>query len=115
MWTNDRARRCSDTLTLAWEEHGLDAIDHWMAIRLSDGGSDNKIYDTKADAVRHQLYEKQCAYLCVKPGGMLPEEAMTFLEFVEGIYDKGYDMADPDIDYRPGPPVNPLFRGAVNL
>jgi hypothetical protein len=93
---SDRARRCSGIVTLAMITHGSDAVGRWMAIRLSDGGSDEVLYDTKKAAIDHQLHEQQCAYVSLQPDGMSARAAELFLRFNEGLYDAGYRLADPD-------------------
>jgi hypothetical protein len=71
----------------------------WVAIRLSDGGSDGVAYDSKQDAVRHQLHEQQCAYFSFRtaPNGFrTAKEAAMFLEFHRQAYDAGMRLVDPD-------------------
>ena len=68
----------------------------WAAIRLSDGGSDGVLYDTRADAVSHQLHEKHCCYVMIPPDGMSPQEADVYLEFNRAAYDAGWSMSDPE-------------------
>jgi hypothetical protein len=89
----DRARRASEAVNL----HVLaGAAGRWMAIRLSDGGSDGHTYDNKAEAVRFQIHEKQCAYIRIPPDGMTPKQAKTsVLDFQEGLYNVGARLADP--------------------
>lgn len=100
---SDAARRCSDNVTLAAIAR---QVGRWIAIRLSDGGYDNAIYDTRADAVRHQLHETQCAYIQVQPGGMTPMEADAFLSYSRAVYDAGFRMPDPDFAM----PLMPLMK-----
>jgi len=92
---SDAARRCSDLINLHVITGG---VSRWVAIRLSDGGSDGVVYDTRKDAVRHQLHETLCAYVCVPPDGMTPKAAESFLTFNRNVYDAGYRMTDPDND-----------------
>lgn len=91
----DRARRCSEAVTLALLGQGRGVINKWVAVRLSDGRTDGVVYDTKADAIKHQLHETQCAYVCIPPEGMTERQAATYLRFTEGLYDAGYHLADP--------------------
>ena len=93
---SDAARRASEAVQLQLTVNGAHAIGKWVAIRLSDGGSDHVLYDTKADAVRHQLYETMCAYVCIPPGGMPPEDAEVYLREMRKMYDAGVRLADPD-------------------
>jgi len=73
----------------------------WVAIRLSDGGSDGNTYDTREDAVRHQLHETLCAYAVVRPDDMSPKAAEAFLRVHREIYDAGYRLADVPKGYAP--------------
>lgn len=92
----DAARRCSDTITT----HLLADPDHargcWVAIRLSDGGSDGVLYDRRRHAVLRQLHESQCAYIRIPWGGMTAVEAQAYLDFCRAAYDAGMRMTDPD-------------------
>lgn len=102
----DDARRCSDTITT----HAVAGMaGRWAAIRLSDGGSDGVCYETRADAVRHQLHETQCAYVRIPPDGMPAEHAARYLAFHRRCYDAGFRLTDPD-DRRE--PVMPYTREA---
>lgn len=89
----DDAVRCSDAINEASKN---DWAGHWVAIRLSDGGSDSVAYETKAKAVRFQLHEMQCAYIKVPPDGMEPRAARTFLDMNRKLYDAGFRLSDPD-------------------
>lgn len=92
----DAAKRCSEAVNSQLTFKGTAAIGKWVAIRLSDGGSDNVLYDTKADAVRHQLHENLCAYVCITPDGMSVESALSYMRTNRKLYDKGMRLADPD-------------------
>jgi hypothetical protein len=66
---SDPAKRCSDIVTgaaliaNAVGDYGW----RWVAIRLSDGGSDGEVYETRQDAIDHQLHETLCALRLVPP------------------------------------------------
>lgn len=92
----DAARRCSDAVNSQITFRGEGAFGRWVAVRLSDGGSDGILYDTKADAVRHQLHETLCAYICITPGGMTPSDALSYLRTNRKLYDAGMRLSDPD-------------------
>ncbi len=97
---SDAARRMSDLVnlhTVAGRTRG------YVAIRLSDGGSDGTVYDTRADAIRHQLHEQQCLYLKLGPAGMTPAVAARLLAMHREIYDAGFRLADPDAGDVRGP------------
>lgn len=67
----------------------------WMAFKLEDGSSDNVLYDTRQDAVDHQLHETMCVYLCMRQamGGMSAKDAQLFLNLHRQIYDAGGRMS----------------------
>jgi hypothetical protein len=89
----DAGRHCADAVNLALL---LGGIDKWIAVRLSDGKTDGNIYDTKADAIRHQLHEFQCAYIKIPPGGMDAAAGARYLDVNRILYDKGMRIADPN-------------------
>jgi hypothetical protein len=98
---SDEAKRASDIVNsyrtfIPWDE----LRNKWLAIRLSDGGHDGTLYDSKRDAVRHQLDEFLCAYVCFRNliGGSTPKEMELFLKFNRDAYDAGFRLPDPDAD-----------------
>lgn len=93
---SDAARRCSDEIALHLSVDFDHAVNSWIAIRLSDGGSDGVLYDSKAAAIRHQLHETQCAYVQIPPTGMTPRQAENFLSFNRQLYDAGMRIRDPE-------------------
>lgn len=95
----DAAKRASDIVNSYRAFHEWDDLKRkWLAIRLSDGGTDGVLYDSKRDAVRHQFNEFQCAYLSFNnlAGGADPYEMAVFLQFNRDAYDKGFRLPDPD-------------------
>lgn len=94
---SDAAHRCSDTIRMHIAAERFNAIGRWVAIRLSDGGSDGKLYASKSEAVRFQLHETTCAYVQI-PGSldMSPRSAENFLSINRQLYDAGLRIADPD-------------------
>ena len=104
---SDAAKRASDIVNsyrtfMDWDE----LKNKWLAIRLSDGGYDGTLYDSKRDAVRHQLDEFLCAYVCYRNlvGGATPGEMELFLKWNRDAYDAGFRLPDPD-DPGGGPDV----------
>lgn len=90
---SDAAKRCSDTIRL----HIVGGMaGKWAAIRLSDGGSDDVAYDTRQDAISHQLHEMQCAYIQIPLDDMPPEHAERFLAIHRELYDAGLRFCDPE-------------------
>lgn len=88
---------------------GFDAHKKWVAVRLADGSSDGTLYDSRRDAVRHQLDEQLCAYVCIPPSGMNVCAAESFLATNRKLYDAGFRLTDPD-DARGGRDVIPRLR-----
>lgn len=66
----------------------------WVAIFLGDGTCDQRLYRSKAEAVRFQFHETQCAYMAWSG---LPKlsELRFFLDTNEELYDAGMSLADP--------------------
>ena len=90
---SDAAKRCSDMIRI----HILAGMGgKYAAIRLSDGGSDGVAYDTRRDAIRHQLHERQCAYIKIPLDNMPPAHAERFLKIQRDLYDNGFRLCDPD-------------------
>jgi hypothetical protein len=79
--------RCSELVRQHLTDNPEEARVSWVAIRLSDGGSDGVLYPTKKTAVIYQLHETQCAYLRVLPGGISPREATSFLYHTAQLYE----------------------------
>jgi hypothetical protein len=70
----------------------------WLAIRLADGGFDGNLYATREEAIKHQLDERFCAYICMGTvmNGSKPLDAAIFLEFHRQAYDAGMRLHEPD-------------------
>jgi hypothetical protein len=96
---SDAARRCSDAVNLHVSALGADAFGKWVAVRLLDGSSDGTLYDRKQEAVRHQLDERLCAFVRVRPGGMNACAAESFLAFTRRAYAAGFRLSDPDASH----------------
>jgi hypothetical protein len=99
---SDAAKRASDAVNLHLAALGFGAFKKWVAVRLLDGSSDGVLYDTRREAVRHQLDEKLCAYLCLPPTQLTPCSAEAFLKFTRDAYRSGFRLTDPD--HRTGGP-----------
>lgn len=96
---SDAARHCSDAVNRVIAEHLHEIAAGrriWLAIRLDSGRTDGVLYDTRADAVRHQLHETLCAYLLVPVKDMTPREAESYLRFHRQAYDSGHRLTDPE-------------------
>lgn len=96
----DAGKRASDFINGCITFHGFHNIQHQcVAIRLADGGTDGVLYDTRPDAIRHQLHEQQCAYVFFRglgPAGAQPLEMAIYLEFQRRAYAGGLRLIDPD-------------------
>lgn len=95
----DAAKRASDIVNSYRVFHEWDDLKtKWVAIRLSDGGHDGVLYDSKRDAVKHQMNEQQCAYVSFMnlAGGASAKEMAIFLQFNRDAYDRGFRLTDPD-------------------
>lgn len=69
----------------------------FVAIRLSDGGSDGVAYETREDAISHQLHETQCGYFEIPRPHITwgPETCDSLLWYARSRYNAGYRAA-PD-------------------
>ena len=92
---SDAARRASDTINIHLLADPAGNVGKWVAIRLSDGGSDGTLYDCKCDAMRNQLHEKQCVYVSILPDGLSAKNAEILIKMHRDWYDKGFKMPDP--------------------
>lgn len=97
-----RAQRAFEHLSLYQMVHGTEGMNRWLAISLADGSCDQNPYATKAEAIRFQLHETQCAYLFFNGMPKL-NELRFFLDTNEELYDAGMSLADP------GTYINPEF------
>jgi len=96
---SDAAKRASDNINAYVTFVPPEELRHkWIAIRLSDGGYDGVLYDSKRDAVRHQTDEFLCAYVCFRNllAGSKPKDMELFLKFNRDAYDAGFRLTDPD-------------------
>lgn len=96
----DAAKRAFDIVNsyVAFVDYS-ERIGSWVAIRLSDGGSDGTLYASKRDAVRHQSDEYAAAYFSYRgaPNGFsAAREAAVWLEYHRRAYDHGFRLPDPD-------------------
>jgi hypothetical protein len=95
----DSAKRMADIINerLTWFPfHEL--ASKWMAFKLENGDSDKQMYDTRRDAVRHQVNENLCCYFTFRncPGGVQLRDAWLYMQFHRHAYSKGARLADPD-------------------
>jgi hypothetical protein len=98
----DAGKRASDEINLRLLFTPFEELQHsWMAFRLSDGSSDGVVYETRRDAVKHQLHEQQCFYVCFRniAGGAKPEEMAVFIKVNRDAYNAGMRLIDPEQPY----------------
>lgn len=86
---DDFAKRAYDVMNLHLIGKGEGAWNKWVAFRLSDGGSDGALYDTREQAINHQLHPSQSCYLVIPPTGFTLSEIREFLSLSRTLYDKG--------------------------
>lgn len=86
---DDFAKRAYDVMNLHVIGKGDAAWGKWVAFRLSDGGSDGVLYDTREQAIMHQLHPSQSCYLVIPPTGFTLQEIRHFLTLSRRLYDKG--------------------------
>lgn len=95
--TEDAALRCRDTLLLHQTVLSFDEIlaGRYVAIRLSDGGSDGVAYESRPDAIAHQKHNaSRCVYLRVPLERLNAQACDVLLMYARACYDNGY-RADP--------------------
>lgn len=59
-----------------------------------------RLYESKAEAIRFQLHETQCAYFFFA-GVPLLNELRYFLDMNETLYDAGFSLCDPETYVNP--------------
>ncbi len=103
---SDAAKRCADAVNLAVV---AGFAGRWLAIRLQDGRGDAAIYDSRDDAIRHQLRPEYCTYVLVPPSGMQAHEAEALLDYWRKLNTAGVRDDDPAVPM-PLMPLTPADR-----
>lgn len=93
---SDAAHRAADIINTHLMADPAGNVGRWVAIRLSDGGSDSTTYATRPDAIRHQLHESQCTYVIIPPTGATAKSMEVVIKYARMVYDAGHRMPDPD-------------------
>lgn len=96
---DDAAKRMANiinglvTFTPLW-----DLRTKWVAIRLQDGGYDGVLYDSREDAIRHQIDERFCSYVCMASmiTGAKELDCAIYLEFHRQAYDSNMRLHEPE-------------------
>jgi hypothetical protein len=86
---DDFAKRAFDIMNLHVIGRGDESWGKWVALRLSDGGSDGVLYDTRESAIDHQLHPLQSCYLCIPPTGFTLDEIRQFLTLSRSLRERG--------------------------
>jgi hypothetical protein len=86
----EAGKRMADVLNLALIAHGPSITGKWMAFALADGRSDNTVYDTRPDAIRHQFHETLAHYEQMRPKGWSADECALTLQYARAAYDAGW-------------------------
>lgn len=79
---SDAARRMSDIINVKLVSHPHWELQNcWMAFNLGSGETDGVLYDSRVDAVNHQLDERYCAFFCFRNAmnGTNPRDCQLFL------------------------------------
>src|SRR5690349_21200097 len=93
----DAAKRIADTYGTHRLALGHDSVGRWFAARLSDGVSNGDTYDSKSQAVDHQIGdERHYVYVQITPAHMTPQDAQHYLNVQRRMYDAGLRLADRD-------------------
>lgn len=85
----DAGKRMAEIITMHIVADREGNKGRWVAIRLSDGGSDGVVYDNVADAANSQLHYRQCAYVKIPGDGCNAREADVILAYHRKVYDAG--------------------------
>lgn len=100
---SDAARRASDIVNL----HVIaGSVGQWCSIRLSDGGSDGAVYESREQAISHQLRPEYTTQVLIPPDGMSPQEAEAVLKYWRALVDANVRDDDPRLEM----PLIPLTR-----
>lgn len=92
---SDAAKRVADTYSLHRIADPYGCIGSWIACALLDGESDNVLYDTKADAIKHQHHnENFYTYIQIVPSSFTACEAEVMIKVARMAYDAGMRITD---------------------
>lgn len=86
----EAGKRMADALNLALVAGGIAVTGRWMAFSLADGRSDNVLYDTRDDAIRHQFHETLAHYEQMRPRSWSADECAMTLQYARAAYGAGW-------------------------
>lgn len=109
----------ADTINLTLISQPWDMLARtWMVFRLDNGESDNVKYESKADAVAHQLEEKWFCYFCMRRalGGVTARDCQLFINMHRYVYDSGgaASFIEPDVDMIISSRSNDILQKGMN-
>jgi hypothetical protein len=91
--TRDAARRMADTVALHQVALSSDekVAGRYIAVRLSDGGSDGVAYPSRAEAIRHQRHNgSRCIYPRIPLERWSAKTCDVLLWYARIAYDQGH-------------------------
>jgi hypothetical protein len=87
---SDASRRIADGYNLHLIASRKEAVGKYLAFALADGRGDDAVYDTKADAERHQHgHDRERLYIRIRFSSMSVCEAASVLRTARMLYDLG--------------------------
>jgi hypothetical protein len=94
---SDPAKRLYDTYSLHRIADPIGNLGHWFAVAIADGTTDNVLYDSRIDAIRHQHHnEFYYAYIQITPNSMSTCDAEFLLSGIRKTYKARKAMIDRD-------------------
>ena len=92
---SDAAKRISDTYALHRIADPYGNMGSWFAVALADGTTDNVLYDSKRDAIRHQHHnENFYTFIQIVPASFSACEGEVMLKVARMLYDAGGRQSD---------------------
>jgi len=97
MGHSDAAKRTFDTYTLHRIADPYGSLGKWFAVNLGDGTGDNRLYDSKRDAIINQHHnERWYAFIQVTMAQMTVCSAEGYLAVLRRMGKAGIGVPDPD-------------------
>ncbi len=91
------AQRMSDAVNIAVTLGPDSAPGRYMAFRLDDGSTDEVVYDTRNDAIRHTMNKPGAyCYVCLTPDGMSVRVCERFLTGHRAMHAAGRRIPHPE-------------------
>jgi hypothetical protein len=97
MGHSDAAKRTCDTYVLHRIADPYGSLGKWFAVNLGDGTGDNRLYDSKREAIINQRHnESWYAFIQVTMAQMTVCSAEGYLAVLRRMREAGIDIPDPD-------------------